>query len=227
MTALMSAQGVHKLHGDRVLLECEALSLAHGATYLLLGENGAGKTTLLRILAGLDSAQAGVFLFDGVRYDRAVDRARLAPRMIYVHQHSYLFNSSVVANIEYGLSLRGLPRDERRELVRKEMEWAGIAHLAEVPPHKLSGGEKQRVALARARVLKPELLLLDEPTSNLDDAARAQVAGLIRQMRDANNCVMIATHDKDLLSLDGAIHLSLAAGRLSIGTAEAGILASR
>jgi tungstate transport system ATP-binding protein len=88
--------------------------------------------------------------------------------------------------------------------------------LADVPPHRLSGGEKQRVALARARVLKPELLLLDEPTSNLDDAARAQVADLIRQMRDANNCVLIATHDKDLLSLEGVIRLTLAGGRLSI-----------
>lgn len=217
MTPLMAVQGLRKAHGERVLLEIKALSLAHGATYLLLGENGAGKTTLLRILAGLEQAQSGVFVFDGVRYDRAADRARLAPRMIYLHQHSYLFHTSVIANIEYGLKLRGVPRRERLELVEKEMEWAGISHLAEVPPQKLSGGEKQRVALARARVLKPELLLLDEPTANLDDAARAQVADLIRQMRDANNCVLIATHDKDLMTLEGAIRLSLESSRLRIG----------
>jgi tungstate transport system ATP-binding protein len=216
VTPLMAVQGLRKVHGERVLLECEALSLAHGATYLLLGENGAGKTTLLRILAGLEQPEAGLFLFDGVRYDRAGDRARLAPRIVYVHQHSCLFNTSVAENIGYGLAKAGLDARSRARLVREEMAWAGLAHLADVPPHRLSGGEKQRVALARARVLKPELLLLDEPTSNLDDAARAQVADLIRQMRDANNCVLIATHDKDLLSLEGVIRLTLAGGRLSI-----------
>lgn len=214
---LMAVQGLRKLHGERVLLEIDTLNLAHGSTYLLLGENGAGKTTLLRILAGLEAAQAGVFTFDGVRYDQAAERARMAPRMIYLHQHSYLFHTSVVANIEYGLKIQGVPRRERLELVRKEMEWAGISHLADIPPQKLSGGEKQRVALARARVLKPELLLLDEPTANLDDAAREQVAGLIRQMRDANNCVVIATHDKDLMVLEEAVRLRLDGGRLSIG----------
>lgn len=213
---IMAVQGLRKLHGERVLLEIDALNLARGSTYLLLGENGAGKTTLLRILAGLESAQAGAFIFDGVRYDRAADRARLAPRIIYLHQHSYLFNTSVVANIEYGLKIRGMPRRERLDLVRKEMEWAGISHLADIPPQKLSGGEKQRVALARARVLKPELLLLDEPTANLDDAARAQVGELIRQMRDANNCVVIATHDRDLMVLNEAIKLRLESGRLLI-----------
>lgn len=217
MMTLMAVQGLRKAHGERLLLEIDALMLVRGATYLLLGENGAGKTTLLRILAGLEQAQSGVFVFDGVRYDHAVERARLAPRMIYLHQHSYLFHTSVIANIEYGLKLRGVPRRERLELVRKEMEWAGISHLADVPPQKLSGGEKQRVALARARVLKPELLLLDEPTANLDDVAREQVADLIRQMRDANNCVLIATHDRDLMTLEGAIRLSLESSRLRIG----------
>jgi tungstate transport system ATP-binding protein len=216
MTALMTVQGLDKRFGDRALFENASLSLAHGATYLLLGDNGSGKTTLLRVLAGLESAQAGLFVFDGVRYDHADQRKRLAPRMIYLHQHSYLFHTSVAANIEYGLRLQGVPRRERLELVRREMEWAGIAHLADVPPHKLSGGEKQRVALARARVLKPELLLLDEPTANLDDAAREQVGRLIQQMRDASNCVVIATHERDLMSLAGTIRFRLENGRLKI-----------
>jgi tungstate transport system ATP-binding protein len=94
------------------------------------------------------------------------------------------------------------------------MNWAGIAHLRDVPPNKLSGGEKQRVAMARARVLKPELLLLDEPTANLDEAAREQVAELITHMRDSNNCVVIATHDKELSGLPGAVKLKLEDGRV-------------
>lgn len=218
MTPMLSVSGLRKSHQQRTLLDIDNLQLRRGAGYLLMGENGAGKTSLLRILAGLDSADCGEFTFDGVRYDAAAQRARLAPRMIYVHQHSCLFNTSVADNIGYGLARAGVPRDERELRVRTEMAWAGIAHLAEVPPHRLSGGEKQRVALARARVLKPELLLLDEPTANLDDAAREQLAGLIRQMRDANNCILIATHDRDLMKLPDVARWRLESSRLAAET---------
>jgi tungstate transport system ATP-binding protein len=94
------------------------------------------------------------------------------------------------------------------------MAWAGVAHLADIPTHRLSGGEKQRVALARARVLKPQLLLLDEPTANLDDSAREQVVALIQQMRDENNCVVIATHDRAMSELHNATRLWLEGGHL-------------
>ncbi len=85
------------------------------------------------------------------------------------------------------------------------MTWAGVDHIAHVAPHRLSGGEKQRVALARAKVLNPDVLLLDEPTANLDEAARMQVNNLIRQMCDNNHCVVIATHDPELIALEKAI----------------------
>jgi tungstate transport system ATP-binding protein len=209
---LLSVQGLRKAYGDRILLDIERMELQCGTSHLLMGDNGVGKTTLLRILAGLERAQAGTFSFDGVRYDEAAARARLAPRMIYVHQHSCLFNTSVKDNIGYGLA--GIPKSERTARVQAGMAWANVEHLAKVPPHRLSGGEKQRVALARARVLSPELLLLDEPTANLDDAAREQVAELIRHMRDANNCVLIATHDHDLIKLENVIHWRLEGGRL-------------
>lgn len=207
--SLLSAQRLRKSYGERLLLDINALTFARGASYLLTGDNGSGKTTLLRILAGLEQAETGVFLFNGVRYGSAADLARLAPRVLYVHQHSYLFHTSVAANLEYGLKLGGVPRSEREELVRAEMAWAGVTHLADVPTHRLSGGEKQRVALARARILKPQLLLLDEPTANLDDDARVQVGSLIQQMREARNCVVIATHDREMTGLEGAVHLRL------------------
>lgn len=213
MTPMLSVRGLRKAYQGQVLLNVDSLQLRRGAAYLLMGENGAGKTTLLRILAGMEAGQ-GEFIFDGVRYDAPAQRACLAPRMIYVHQHSCLFNTSVAANIAYGLVQAGVSPRERESLVRAEMAWAGIEHLSEVPPHRLSGGEKQRVALARARVLKPELLLLDEPTANLDDAAREQVADLIRQMRDANNCILIATHDHDLKKLPDVTRWRLENGRL-------------
>lgn len=217
MTSLLMVTGLRKSYAGRQLLDIPSFALQRGMTYVLQGENGSGKTTLLRILAGLTLADAGTMVFDGVVYDLAARRAMLAPRMVYVHQHSYVFHTSVAANVEYGLKLQGVGRLERARRVREQMEWAGIDYLADVPPHRLSGGEKQRVALARARALNPEVLLLDEPTSNLDDGAREQVAELIRHMRDANNCVLVATHDQDLMRLEEAVRLHLDRGRITSG----------
>jgi len=213
---LLAVKKLRKSYGERLLLDIDALTFARGASYLLTGDNGSGKTTLLRILAGLEQAETGTFLFNGVRYDSAADLARLAPTVLYVHQHCYLFHTSVAANIEYGLKLSGVSCSERKKLVQAEMDWAGVAHLADVPTHRLSGGEKQRVALARARVLKPQLLLLDEPTANLDDEAREQVVMLIQQMREARNCVVIATHDREMTAMEGAVHLRLEGASLHV-----------
>ncbi len=217
MTAILQAEGLRKRYGARVLLDIGRLQLDSGTGYLLMGGNGAGKTTLLRILAGLDSADTGRFTIDGERHDSATSRARLAPRLLYMHQHSCLFNTSVAENIAYGLRVAGVPRAERERLVAEQMAWAGVAHLAEVPPHRLSGGEKQRVALARARVLRPKLLLLDEPTANLDSAARGQVMALIGRMRRDLECVLVATHDPELMELPDMRHWTLADGRLREG----------
>lgn len=214
MTPLLSVMGLRKFYGERLLLDIDRMELHNGTSYLLMGANGVGKTTLLRILAGFEQTMPFTFCFDGVRYDEAEARARLAPRMIYVHQHSYVFNTTVADNIGYGLM--GLSKRDREDRVRSGMAWAKVEHLEKVAPHRLSGGEKQRVALARARVLKPELLFLDEPTANLDDAAREQVAELIRNMRDANNCVLIATHDHDLMKLDEVVQMRLEQGRITI-----------
>ncbi len=214
MKPIFALQNLRKSHGERLLLNIDKLELQRGNTYLLLGENGVGKTTLLRIMAGLEAADGGQFQFDGQFVNSDTERAALAPNLIYVHQHSYLFYTNVAENIGYGLKLRGIPKTEREALVAAELVWAGITHLRDVPPNQLSGGEKQRVAMARARVLKPELLLLDEPTANLDDAAREQVVELIAHMRDANNCVIIATHDKELAEIPDAVKLKLEEGRV-------------
>jgi tungstate transport system ATP-binding protein len=96
------------------------------------------------------------------------------------------------------------------------MAWAGVAHLRDTDPTRLSGGEKQRVALARARVLQPRLLLLDEPTANLDGPAREQVMALIPTLLDAGSSVVMACHDRDLIGLPGVQRLKLREGRLEV-----------
>lgn len=207
--SLMQVRGLRKSFGERLLFDVAELVLQRGSSYLLTGVNGSGKTTMLRILAGLETAQIASISFEGVTIPVSEICAQLAPRVVYLHQHPYLFSSSVVANVAYGLKAAGMPHAKREALVREAMTWAGVHHLAHIAPHKLSGGEKQRVALARARILNPKMLLLDEPTANLDGEARRQVAGLIRQMCDNNHCVVIATHDSELMTLENAVQLRL------------------
>ena len=196
--SLLNVQGLRKAYGERLLFEVPELTLERGCSYLLTGSNGVGKTTLLRILAGLESADIRHYVFDGSKV-ASQDISHLAPAIVYVHQHAYLFHSSVADNIAYGLKGRGLKNQEIAERVAAEMAWAGLEEVAKVPPSRLSGGEKQRVALARARVLKPKLLLLDEPTANLDVDARLQVAELITKMGHEDDCVLVATHDPELI----------------------------
>jgi tungstate transport system ATP-binding protein len=136
--------------------------------------------------------------------------------IVYVHQHPYLFHTTVAHNIGYGLAARGVDSAERRRLVEEAVAWAGVGHLKSVPPQRLSGGEKQRVALARAKVLEPRLFLLDEPTANLDGEARAQAIALIRQLVQDNNSLLIACHDRELIELPGMRRFHLENGRLAM-----------
>src|SRR3546814_11543818 len=122
-----------------------------------------------------------------------------------MHQHPYLFHTSVAANIAYGLKANGIPAEQRSSLVQEAMAWANLHELADVAPHKLSGGEKQRVALARAKVLNPEVFLLDEPTANLAVAARKQVAELIMQMCDRKRLFATSTNDLDRMPLHNSL----------------------
>lgn len=211
---LLQIEGLRKNYGARRILNIERFSLHAGESYVVTGDNGVGKTTLLRIIAGLERAQVTNYQFEGRPISLENFPHQLRREIIYVHQHPYLFNTTVAANIGYGLKARNLPKAEREMLVKEAMEWAGVAHLNHVPPQKLSGGEKQRVALARAKVLNPKLFLLDEPTANLDAEARRQTIELIQRLCLDNNCVLIACHDYELINLPRMRRMTLAEGRL-------------
>ena len=206
---LLLASGLRKEFDARPLFEIERLAVEEGSTCILTGPNGSGKTTLLRILAGLDRAQAGEMRFRGAPLEG------LGRSIVYVHQHPYLFQTSLRHNLEYGLKRRGVSADERRRRVDEAIAWAGLGEHLRTPPGSLSGGEKQRAALARARALHPDLLLLDEPTSNLDKAGRAQTIALLGQLRDERRTVIVACHDQEVIDLDGVRRLRLEEGRLS------------
>jgi len=211
---LLVIEALRKQFGARTVLDITGLALHAGRSYALTGDNGAGKTTLLRILAGLERAELVRARYRGLDVDLRAYPEGLRRDVIYVHQHPYLFRTSVEDNIGYGLRVRGTPRREREILVHEAIAWARVGHLLDAPVHKLSAGEKQRVALARARVLKPRLFLLDEPTANLDSESRQQTIDLVRDLCDSDGVALIACHDPEIIELPGIRRLHLQGGRL-------------
>jgi tungstate transport system ATP-binding protein len=215
VSALLEVGAIAKRFGTKALLDTGPLSMHAGDLIVLTGDNGSGKTTLLKIIAGLERADRMSLSFDGLRADERAYPGELRRRIVYVHQHPYLFASSIAANIRYGLRMRGLGAPEREKRVSEAIAWAGVEGLAAVPPQRLSGGEKQRVALARAKVLEPRVMLVDEPTASLDAQARAQVIALLRKTATGENCVLVACHDRELIELEGARRWHLEGGRIA------------
>lgn len=214
MTNLLFVSRLRKAVGARELLNIQDFSLASGTAYVLTGANGAGKSTLLRILGGLEPPDEAEITFMGQASKLWPYPAAMRQAVVYVHQHPVMFATSVVGNIGYGLTARGLPKAEVSRRVEEAMDWAGVQHLRDSDPGVLSGGEKQRIALARAKVLEPKLLLLDEPTSNLDGAAREQVINLVPDLIASGSSVVMACHDRDLIGLPGMHRLKLRDGHL-------------
>jgi tungstate transport system ATP-binding protein len=216
MTALLTIHNLQKKFHQRQLLNIEDLSIAAAQAYVLTGSNGSGKSTLMRILAGLESADAAQVKFRGEAVNLSPYPRVMRDAVVYVHQHPVMFSTSVADNIAYGLFVRGVPKNIIAEKVEEAIAWAGIGHLRKSVPSFLSGGEKQRVALARARVLSPKLLLLDEPTANLDGAAREQVIALIPTLVGEGSSVIMACHDRDLIALPGVQRLKIRDGTLEV-----------
>ncbi|HBZ06706.1 MAG TPA: ABC transporter ATP-binding protein [Massilia sp.] len=221
MSALLTVRGLRKRHGERLLFDIAELTLDAASAYVLTGANGVGKSTLLRILGGLEKAEVDEVSFDGQPVSLHPYPQALRAAIVYVHQHPIMFSTSVADNIAYGLRARGASKTDVKKAVDEAMAWAGVDYLQGTDPARLSGGEKQRVALARARVLKPRLLLLDEPTANLDGNAREQVIALIPTLLEQGSTVVMACHDRDLIGLPGVRRLKLRDGRLEYRTGTA------
>jgi len=215
MSALLEIRGLRKNFGERTVIDIDEFRMARGESCVIAGSNGSGKTTLLRIISGLEPAHISEYRFDGRRETLSPYPDRLRHAIVYVHQHPYLFHTTLRHNLEYGLKCRGLPAPERARRVAEALEWSGLTECLQTPPAKLSGGEKQRAALARARVLEPDLLLLDEPTANLDQTARQHTIELISRLAGGRTSVLIACHDQELIRLPGMRVMRLEDGRLT------------
>jgi len=218
------ARGVVKAYGDRRVLAGVDLDVAPGRVTVLRGRSGTGKSTLLRVLTGLERPDAGeVELF--ARPLAGLDRDRLAVLrrggVAFVGQQLHLAETSdVAANLELALALRGLPAAPGRVTAR--LAELGLLPVRSRPVRMLSGGERQRVAVARALVGDARLLVLDEPSSSLDEASAEQLAAVLAAAAGRGRAVLVATHDPVLTrTADRVVDLDPAADEGQITAAGA------
>ncbi|WP_455277332.1 ABC transporter ATP-binding protein [[Eubacterium] cellulosolvens] len=184
--------GIEKIYDDIKVLESISLETITGAVISLVGVNGSGKTTLLRIISGLEIPTKGSILSK----DRKLRAQDLRQISTMVFQKSVMFNENVYDNIAFGLKIRDFTKKEIDEKVSKALDLVQLNGFESRKAKKLSGGEQQRVALARAFIIEPEVLLLDEPTANLDPSNAIVIEQVIKGLGERNSCIIIlATHN--------------------------------
>ncbi|MEL0584189.1 MAG: ABC transporter ATP-binding protein [Candidatus Thiodiazotropha sp. (ex. Lucinoma kazani)] len=205
---ILTLSALNKRFGKRQVLQEIELVLRPGECNLLSGGNGAGKTTLLRILSGLEKPDSSrIDIGNGFQSWRR-SRADLQKNVLYLHQQPYMFDGSVRYNLGYALP-GGLPKQLRNNMIDSAIDWAELNHLHDTPAKSLSGGERQRVSLARAWLRNPQILLLDEPTANLDQEARRRTLDLLRSFKKEGISLLLASHDPIHFSslIDRHLHL--------------------
>lgn len=200
-------------------LQVPLLRLQAGRLYALKGENGAGKSTLLRLLALLQAPQAGELRFAGQEVSwRGNQLKQLRQQITLLEQSPLLFSGSVEKNLAFGLKLRGLAGKDLQRRIEQTLEIVGLSGFQQRQAKELSGGETRRVGLARALCLQPQLLLLDEPTANLDVSQVAALERFLVSLPDQGMTVVIATHDAKQPERLGGEVLRLRNGQLEQST---------
>lgn len=185
-----------KKYGEKTVIKSVNLEIQDGEFFTLLGPSGCGKTTLLRMIAGFNSIEGGEFYFN----DTLINNMDPSKRNIgMVFQNYAVFpNMTVRGNIEFGLKERKVPKAEMDERVEKILDIMKIREYADRKPQNLSGGQQQRVALARAIVIEPDVLLMDEPLSNLDAKLRVDLREEIRRIqKEIGITTVYVTHDQE------------------------------
>jgi iron(III) transport system ATP-binding protein len=215
----LSVEDLHLSYGNVAVLKGVSLVLERGKIVSLLGPSGSGKTTLLRAVAGLETPAAGnirigdrLVFSSKERVDLPAERRDLG---LVFQSYALWPHRTVFENVAYPLRLRRTPARELRERVERVLAELGLVHLAERHPHQLSGGQQQRVAIARVLAYNPQVLLLDEPLSNLDaklrDEARAYLRELIGRLQ--LSAIMVTHDQREAMAISDRI-LLLNEGRL-------------
>lgn len=182
-------EALKKTYGQKTVLDISQGGIKHGSRTAIIGPNGAGKSTLLNIIAGLLPASGGTVEYDGSSVIPAGD-------MTLVFQSPYLISTTVFGNIAYPLKIRGVDEKRIETRVHELMDELNLTGLEKQKAWKLSGGEKQKVALARALSFKPRLLLLDEPTANIDPHTTAEIEKLLLSIGEKQDITIVTvTHN--------------------------------
>jgi tungstate transport system ATP-binding protein len=183
------ANGLRLSIGGREIIRDVSFTVSSSGRTAILGPNGAGKSVLLRLCHGLLQPTGGDLRWGELSVFQAREQQAMAP------QHPVLLRRTVTGNLQHVLRVKGVPRAQRQPLVEAALRQAGLEELGARVARTLSGGQKQRLAIARACVLRPDVLLLDEPTANLDPAAVRGVEELVRAVAEAGTKILMTTHD--------------------------------
>lgn len=214
MSVNITIKNAVKKFGNNIIIPNLSLEIKNSEFFTLLGPSGCGKTTLLRMIAGFNSIEGGEFYFN----DKKINNIEPGERNIgMVFQNYAIFpNMTVRKNVEFGLKQRNIDKDTLKKEAEKFLEIVHVDKYADVMPSKLSGGQQQRVALARALVIKPDVLLMDEPLSNLDAKLRVEMRSVIKNIqREVGITTVYVTHDQEeamavsdriAVMKDGVIH---------------------
>lgn len=189
---LFKIENLTKSYHDKQVLQIPYLEFEEGKIYAILGHNGAGKTTLLNLLGLLDYPDSGNIFFDGRIATKSLELS-IRRQITMVMQKPFFFRTSVFKNVAYGLSVRGIKNKEIDVRVHNALHQVGLSDLKYRDAATLSGGEAQRAALARVLVLSPNVLLLDEPTTNIDKKNKKIFEALIKEINEKYNTTIIFT----------------------------------
>jgi len=212
---LYKLRNVRRVYGEQVILHIPSLDFQSGKIYSLTGENGSGKTTLLNILAFLDTSHKGSISFCSQKVlNNKKQLLSLRRKVVLVEQSPLLFTEPVWKNVEFGLRVRGVDKQIRKEKVKQALELVGMHDFYSAAGQTLSGGETKRIALARALVVEPEVLLCDEPTANVDGANQEIILTILEKLnRQDNISIIFSTHSSSQARRLSYRTISLTAGR--------------
>ena len=196
MSVNIKIENAQKRYGDNIIIENLSLDIKQGEFFTLLGPSGCGKTTLLRMIAGFNSIEKGDFYFNEKRIND-LDPAKRNIGMVF-QNYAIFPHLTVEQNVEFGLKNRKVSKEEMKAETEKFLKLMQIDEYRDRMPERLSGGQQQRVALARALVIKPDVLLMDEPLSNLDAKLRVEMRTAIKEIQNSIGITTVyVTHDQE------------------------------
>jgi tungstate transport system ATP-binding protein len=191
MSVSLKLLDIHKNYHNVRALNSVSLEVKSGKIIVLLGVNGAGKTTIMRIMSGLENPDSGKLFFN----NQPIEAKALRKISTLVFQKTAMFSLNVYDNLAYGLRIRGMPEEEIAKKVSEALQSVKLSGFEKRRAKKTSGGEQQRIALARAFLLDSHILLLDEPTANLDPNSATIMERAILSKKSSERIIVLSTHN--------------------------------